>query len=123
MAHELDAVGGRAVGSVIGIRGSAFGLRFSADEVVTERAPPVRKVWETIGTPRLIVVSHYRMGFTITPEADGSRLTVFIEYGLPSWGPEWVLRPLGQMFARWCVESMAKDAAHHFSDKASEEAA
>ena len=53
MTYELDEQKGQAVSSHIRMDGSAFGLRLSLDGVVTERIPPRRKVWQTVGTPRL----------------------------------------------------------------------
>ena len=41
----------------------------SVEEIVTARQPPLRKVWRTIGVPRLLVIGEYRMGIEITPQA------------------------------------------------------
>ena len=41
--------------------GPVFGLPLSLEEAVTERVPPRRKVWETIGRPKLLL-RNYRMG-------------------------------------------------------------
>lgn len=115
MSIETDAAAGRAVGSLIKIRGAFLGLRLSVDEVVSERTAPARKVWKTTGTPRLIVIGHYAMGFEVTPHAERSSLRVFIDYALPeSWPARWLGRLLGRMYARWCTDSMANDAMRHF---------
>jgi hypothetical protein len=84
--------------------------------VVTECAPPRRKVWETVGTPRLLVIGPYRMGFEVSPEgAAGSRLRVFIDYALPTGAPaRWLGRALGGAYARWCTHRMVRDAVSHF---------
>ena len=83
MRVETDALKGRAVGSVIRITGRVLGVNLTVDEVVTERVPPLHKTWETRGEPRLLVIGSYRMGFTISPQGDRSRLVVFIDYQLP----------------------------------------
>ena len=56
MSVEADEGYGQAVGSHIRLGGRVLGLRLSLDEVVTRRAPPSHKVWETVGTPRLVVI-------------------------------------------------------------------
>ena len=116
MDIELDAAMGRAKGSHIQLRGRVLGIPIHVEEVVTEHEPPLRKVWETIGTPNLLVIGPYKMGFAITPQAASSQLRVFIDYDLPGTLLLRVLgRLLGGFYARWCTESMAKDAAAFFA--------
>jgi hypothetical protein len=115
MAIETDDGQGRAIGSKIRMYGRMLGIDLSLEEVITEREPPSKKTWETVGTPRLMVIDHYRMGFELTPERDASRLRVFIDYGLPARVPgSWLGRLLGGFYARWCAKRMAEDAAKHF---------
>jgi hypothetical protein len=116
MTYEFDAGRGQAVGSHIKMGGSAFGLSLAVDEVVTERDPPRRKVWRTVGATRLIVVGGYEMGFTLQPVAAGSKLRVWIDYDLaPTAMGRWFGPVLAPFYARWCVGRMASDAAEHFS--------
>jgi hypothetical protein len=70
---QLDERAGRAVGSRIRLEGRVFGVRLALEEVVTEHAPPTRKVWVTVGTPRLLVIGRYRMGFALVPASAGAR--------------------------------------------------
>jgi len=116
MSYEFDAGRGQIIGSHIKMGGSAFGLSLFVDEVVTERRPPNRKVWRTVGATRLIVVGAYEMGFEIQPEAAGSKLRVWIDYDLaPTAMGRWFGPVLAPFYARWCVGRMASDAAAHFS--------
>ena len=116
MSIDIDADGGRVIGSKIRMQGSMMGIPLSLEEVITERQVPGRKVWETIGTPNLLVVAHYRMGFELTPTGDSSLVRVFIDYSLPTSAPgSWLGRLLGGVYARWCTKQMADDAASHFS--------
>ena len=116
MALESDSAQGKAVGSRLRLHGVVFGLRLSVEETVVERTPPLRKVWETTGEPRLLVVGRYRMGFEIEESAPASRLTVFIDYDLPSAGASrWLGILFGGRYARWCTERMANDAARLIS--------
>jgi hypothetical protein len=115
MALSLDNGRGQQVGSLIKLAGRVWGMQLSVEETVTERNPPFNKAWETIGSPRLLVVGPYRMGFQVTPELAGSRARVFIEYALPKGLLSgWLGRLLGRYYAEWCTERMVADAVRHF---------
>jgi hypothetical protein len=115
MDVQFDAGAGRAVGSTIRMSGRVLGIRLELVEMVTERQPPLRKVWETVGPPRLLVIGPYRMGFEVVPQGRSSGLTFFIDYALPDAGLQsWLARMLGPWYARWCTRRMAKDAMAHF---------
>jgi hypothetical protein len=123
---RLDELKGRAVGSHIRLAGTAFGLRLELDEVVVEYEPPTRKIWETVGQPRLLVIGPYQMGYSIgsaSGEADprdhrGVRLAVFIDYSLPS-GPfgRFLGYLFGHWYARWCVARMVAEADAAFGHR------
>ena len=114
MRYAFDAAGGREVGSVISMSGEVLGVGLSLDEVITERTPS-RKVWETRGAPKLLIIGPYRMGFEIAPISNGSDLRVFIDFDLPQQGAGRILGMLfGPLYAHWCVQRMATDAARHF---------
>lgn len=115
MKIELDAAKGRAIGGVIRMSGRFIGIPLALEEAVTERVPPSRKVWETFGTPRLLVIGPYRMGFEIIPQGGSSALRVFIDYALPGGvGGGLLGRMFGRIYAKWCTGRMARDAAEHF---------
>ena len=99
-----------------GLSGRVLGVPLSVEEIVTERQPPLSKVWQTIGVPRLLVIGRYEMGFEITPQGASSLLCVFIDYALPETPlARWLGRLLAPSYASWCTESMAEDAAKHFA--------
>jgi hypothetical protein len=117
MAYDFDAAQGRAVDSIIRIKGGFLGLELSLEEVVTAREPPRSKTWETRGPVKLLIMESYRMGFKIGAAPDGaSTLRVFIDYSLPR---NFVARAIGMLlapaYARWCVDRMAGDANRRFS--------
>ena len=115
MSINVDADDGRVVGSKIRMHGRMMGIPLALEEVITERQVPSRKVWQTIGTPNLVIMAHYRMGFELTPSGDASMVRVFIDYSLPTSLPgSWLGRLLGGVYARWCTKQMADDAAKHF---------
>lgn len=120
MTTVLDAGRGQRLGSVIRLSGRVFGIALFVEEIVTERQPPVRKVWKTIGDPKLLVIGHYRMGFILSPCAEGSALCVFIEYDLPEKTAfRWLGRLFALHYARWCTQSMVNDAIKYFAASAS----
>ena len=116
MQIDVDDQGGKAIGSHIRLSGRILGRLLSVEEVVTEREPPTRKVWETTGDPNLLVIGHYRLGFDITPEAVQSTVRVFIDYSLPESGAARMLgRLFGDWYAKWCTRQMLRDVTAHFS--------
>ena len=116
MSIDVDADGGRVIGSKVRMQGRVLGVRLSLEEVITQRQVPAMKVWETIGTPRLLVISHYRMGFELTRSGASSLVRVFIDYSLPIKPPgSWLGRLLGAGYARWCTKQMVTGAARHFT--------
>lgn len=115
MKIELDAKEGKELGAEIILRGSMMGIPVFVREVISERNPPLKKVWETVGEQKMIIIEQYRMGFEIETRGASSTLKVFIDYSLPKSPAQRILGVLfGKIYARWCTERMAKDAAHHF---------
>lgn len=115
MDIHFDESEARSVGSKFGFTGSVLGIPLSVDEIVTERDPPQSKAWVTINEPTLWVIGRYRMGFAIAPNSGSSELTVSIGYDLPQrvW-TRWLGWLLGGLYAKWCTNRMANDAARHF---------
>lgn len=114
MTTILDEDHGQKVGSHIKMSGKVLGIMIYLDEVIVERTPPSRKVWETVGMPKLLVIGKYILGFEITPRVKGSQLEVFIQYTMPT-GPTKILGLLfGDFYAKWCVKQMIKSVSGHF---------
>ncbi len=118
MDTQVDEGRGQKVGSHIQMNGEIFGIKLSLDEVVTVHEPPLRKVWKTVGIPKLIVISDYELGLQIKPTGDQSNLTVFINYDLPkSWRTCWLGHLFGGIYAKWCVGQMVNGTQNHFMIK------
>jgi uncharacterized membrane protein len=95
---------------VLAWRGRIFALPVEVDERVVERRAPTSKRWRTIGTPRMWVLAHYAVAFTVEPRPWGSRVHLEIEYCLPPAGLPWLLgRLLGTTYARWCLDQMGDE--------------
>lgn len=115
MAIKTDSKKGQALGSLITMTGQVLGMALSVSEKVTAYAPPLRKTWETIGDPHLLVIGAYRMGFVLAAEAEASQLRVWIDYDWPAGRRARQLgKLLGKTYADWCVQRMATDAARAF---------
>ena len=119
MDIQVDEGHGQQIGSKIRLTGTVCGLRLSVEEIVTERAVPYHKTWETIGQPRLLIIGHYQMGFALARDSDGSMLRVFINYALPErgWG-RWLGIIFANYYARWCTGKMLNDTVRDFRDAA-----
>lgn len=113
MSYVFDSARGRALGAKISMTGGALGLKLTVDEVVVVHAPPREKVWETVGSPQLIVIRAYRMGFRIENDRRGSILQAFIDYS-PSPGLGWLAR----VYARWCITRIIRDGEANFGSNA-----
>lgn len=119
MRIETDALRGRAVGSRIRLAGKVLGITLELDEIVVEHEPPHHKVWETVGTPRLVIIGAYRMGFEVEPVDTASRVRVWIDYDLPEARvTHWLGRIFGRLYARWCTVRMLRDVERHVSSHA-----
>ena len=115
MSIDVDAHSGRVIGSKIHMQGSMMGIPLSLDEVITGRQAPYKKSWQTIGTPQLHVMAHYRLGFDVIPKGNSSLVRVYIDYNLPATAFSSLLGwLLGGVYARWCTKRMADDAIKHF---------
>jgi hypothetical protein len=121
MFYEFDSQKGRAVGSVIRMGGAFLGLKLVVEEVVTVREPPRLKIWETRGSPRLMIIDGYRMGFAIDDAGSNAKLRVFIDYDHPKSLIGRLLAPVfASLYARWCVRRIAEDAQEYFTKHAQE---
>ena|SRR3989344_2100338 len=118
MTTEVDKGRGQEIGSHIKMRGNVLGLELSLDEVITEHNPPHRKVWKTVGEPKLLVIGNYSLGFEINPEKEKSHVTVFIDYDLPvSPRTRFLGYLFGNVYTKWCVEQMLSGITQQFSKK------
>lgn len=114
METSTDEGKGQKVGSHIKMDGRVFGINLFLDEVVTEYTPPFKKVWQTVGKPKLLVVGNYTMGIEIASQQEKAKLKVFIDYDLPNGGSKVLGYLFGQMYAKWCVRQMLDAAKNNF---------
>ena len=118
MVTAIDQGHGQQVGSHITMAGKVLGIRLHLDEIVVAYVPGQSKAWQTVGSPRLLVLGGYRLGFRLAERELDTALQVFIDYDLPGsfWGS--ILgRLFGCWYARWCVNSMLHDASLAFTHR------
>ena len=116
MSIEPDAAGGRAVGSHIRLRGRVLGITLDVECVVIDHTVPKFKEWQTLGTPRLLVIGPYRMSVRIQQHNGGSAVAISIDWSPPSTGWQRLLsRVVGGVYARWCVNQMVRDIEARFA--------
>jgi hypothetical protein len=113
METKVDDKHGQQVGSHIKMSGKVFGIEIYLDEVITHYEPPVKKSWETVGSPKLLVIDHYRMTVEIEQNPKGSILKVAIDYDLPKKNA-WLGKLFSGFYAKWCVKQMIKDVDNYF---------
>ncbi|OQW47472.1 MAG: hypothetical protein A4S09_15235 [Proteobacteria bacterium SG_bin7] len=117
MDVKLDEKQGQGVGAEIILYGKMMGIELFVREFVTVSESPKKKIWETSGPQKLLILDQYRMGFELIPAGENSELKVFIDYNLPH-GAQKILGVLfSKFYARWCTEQMAKDAKMYFSKR------
>jgi Polyketide cyclase / dehydrase and lipid transport len=99
------------VGATYRSWGRVLGLRIDFTTIVVRWVADREKVWRTIGNPRLIVIGPFEMRFGVEPVVGGARLTMALEYELPSRGLGRLLgRALAAPYAKWCLRRMCRDA-------------
>lgn len=113
MNLEVDDGHGQIVGSHIRMMGTAFGFKLFLDEVVTRHEPPRVKTWETVGSPKLLIIGQYGMGIDIQPQGDHSLMRVYIDYSLPTKNA-WLGKLFSAWYAKWCVQQMLNGARAAF---------
>lgn len=116
MTTEVDSRKGQELGSIITLKGKFLGIELSVKEHIVELVPPLKKVWQTFGQQKMIIIDRYQMGFFLEELVGKTRLNVFINYVLPAKGVKKILgKLLSRAYAKWCVNQIANDALEVFN--------
>lgn len=90
--------------------GKMMGMKMDFTVEVTKWKEGEEKIWETLGTPELIIYSWYRMHLKLAKVANGTLAKLSISYDKPK---EWFYKLLYFLFAdwycRWCLKHMLED--------------
>lgn len=95
------------IGATYRYYGKIMGLTLDITEVVRRYKLNEEKFWETIGEPKIIIMSHYVLGFQLKPTTGGTQATFSIDYEIPQRGLGKVLGILlSNWYAHWCLRMM-----------------
>lgn len=114
MDLKFDDGGGKTLGSHIRLSGKVLGKSLSLEEVITKREPPHIKTWETVGTPKFLIVGQYQMDVHIEPQGSGSLLRISLDYDTPPKSG-WLRRILSRVYGKLCAKEMVKVTRDYFT--------
>lgn len=101
----------KGVGAKYRWKGKMMGFRLDFTVEVTKWIENKEKIWQTIGTPRLIILGQYLMRLKTEPQTEGTLASLEIEYTRPPglfYGLLSLL--LARSYANWCVNQMLNDS-------------
>lgn len=91
--------------------GRMMGIPMDFTVEVTKWIPNKEKVWETVGTPKLIIYSGYRMELHVSSLAEGAKAVLSISYERPAaWFNKVLSYLLADLYCNWCLKKMLSDA-------------
>lgn len=91
--------------------GTMMGLKMDFTVEVTKWIEGREKVWETIGDPKLIIYSWYRMTLNVLPIENGTKAELLITYEKPKGFFNRIISLLlADWYCRWCLRKMLGDA-------------
>ena len=98
-------------GATYRLRGGVLWMPIDLTETVTKWTEGREKEWETVGSPKIIVMSWYRMHFVLTLAERGTHVYFEIEYELPTSLFGKILgKLLARKYAGWCLRRATEDA-------------
>ena len=108
----------KGVGATFHWTGKVMGMPIDITETVTKWIENKEKVWETIGSPKIIILGWYRMSLKTEPAKEGTLASLQIEYTQPNG---WFYKILSFFFAgwysRWCLNNMLNDTKKEFEKR------
>ena len=114
----------KGVGATYRWKGSIMGMIIDIEETVTKWVRDREKTWQTIGKPKMIVMSDYTMHLLLTPTEGGTHAMFEIDYSLPKtpWG--WMIgKLLARKYAKWCIQRACEDAKKVLESRTEEKGA
>lgn len=99
------------VGATYRWYGKAFGLNVDYTTVVRHWVPNHEKAYETMGRARMIIMSGFRMRWSLVPVVTGTKIAIDLEYGRPdTLVGRFLSRLLGKRYGDWCLNMIMADA-------------
>ena len=100
----------KGIGATYRWKGSVMNMPIDIKETVTKWIKNGEKSWQTIGKPKMIVMSGYVMHLRVSPTEKGTKVLFEIDYSLPKtpWG--WIIGViLARKYAKWCLQRACED--------------
>lgn len=98
--------------------GKMMGFNMDFTVEVTKWIPGEEKIWETIGSPQLIIYSWYQMHLQLTKFPGGTSAELSISYEKPIGLFYRVLTFLfADWYCRWCLKHMLEDCKKRLYEK------
>jgi hypothetical protein len=96
--------------------GKALWWKLDFTVVVTRWIRGLEKIWETIGTPNLVIYSWFRINLKIESNSQESIAHLSISYEKPTGFFNQILCFLvGGQYGRWCLKNMLNDTEKKLS--------
>ncbi len=98
--------------------GKMMGMKMDFTVEVTKWLPGEEKIWETLGTPELLIYSWYKMHLRLKGVANGTVALLSFSYGKPEGKFYRLLSFLfGGWYGRWCLKHMLEDCRKLLEEK------
>ena len=91
--------------------GKVVGMTMDFTVKVTKWVKDKEKIWETIGDPKMIIYSWFRMNLEISTSLDDTQAELSITYEKPKgWLNRFLSFFLADWYCRWCLKNMLDDS-------------
>ena len=91
--------------------GKVVGMTMDFTVEVTKWIKDKEKIWETIGEPKMIIYSWFRMQLAISPSANNTQAELSISYEKPNgWFNRLLSFFLADWYCIWCLKNMLDDS-------------
>ena len=111
----------KGIGATFHWYGKVMRMPVDITETVTTWRENREKVWETTGTPKIILLGWYRMILKTEPAKDGTCVSLQIDYTQPNgWFYKILYFFLSNWYCNWCLSNMLNDCKKSF-EKQSEQ--
>ena len=108
----------QGVGATFHWYGKVMGMSIDITETVTKWTENHEKIWETIGTPKIILLGWYRMILKTEPAKEGTLASLQIDYTPPSGLFHNILYFfLSHYYCNWCLNNMLNDSKKIFEKR------
>ena len=115
MGGKLDlnflTVNHTGLGSKYRWTGKVVGMPMDFMVEVTKWVMGKEKIWETIGEPKMIIYSWFRMQLDISAASEGTKAELSISYKKPKgWLNRLLSFFLAGWYCNWCLRNMLEDS-------------